>query len=920
MAVLNNLYPPIVDTYMPAFLVTTTEGCRVYFSISLYNTREDIMNAQVVVTDQLTNTSVLNETDYPSGIALKTVYEDKTKNSEDRYYILISPNDFVNRKIEINRYYKLQIRFTSADAVPPPYGLTVPQRGLESWLQGQMSMFSEWSTVCLIRGISTPRLTIPGFDTTADYSTWTIPTVTIDGRITFSDPEETETLKSYRIKLYNEAGSLLVDTDDIYTNQYVGINELNYTFKYNFADGEVYRVVIEYLTKNLYTSYKEYNFMVILGTSGKLDATLYSIRDNENGRIGVNIVGNTKDKFTGNITIRRTSSESDFTIWEDVNTFTIKNEILNYTWYDCTVKSGVWYKYVAQRRDSIGNRGTIVNLKNPVMIDFEHIYLTAQGKQINIKFDPDISSFKRTVAESKTDTIGSKYPYIKRNGYTNYRQFPISGTITHWMDEDNLLFASEKDIYKNTLELYEDYNWENKITEYNNYTYERDFREKVMDFLYENNVKLFRSPTEGNILVKLMDINFTPNKVLGRMIYSFSCTAYEIADFTVENCNLYNIQPLGEVDHELRFIETFTTQIKEVIPKDTDVMDVLKTKFQKLVTEDYIVKIEYLDYLRIEMEQDPYLIKDNGAYPYPIVDIDPTREDGKGAYLGYICKINGVDVVINPEGIYELKGEGVSVTSLTFPVDTQVCLDCHVAISQTEDKSKVPISINYYKRMGQYWGVFDYKDSVYQKIWEKYFESYSTYIQNLLGITEISIEANPGTVVYVAETKEKDLERHVIGDTCRLDFSDKDSGIIGLYFAGVHFEEATDYEKIRDELPDHKYIDTGIIVDSLDEIKNPKRNGVYTLSGAAAALFSEEEDTYKVLTKVQQTSNEMYNHLLTKANDIKYMKAIAAETQSNKYIWYNNKWWIFTDGDVLLCPVEASVNYCCEFMKGMLQT
>lgn len=331
MAVLNNLYPPIVDTYMPAFLVTTTEGCRVYFSISLYNTREDIMNAQVVVTDQLTNTSVLNETDYPSGIALKTVYEDKTKNSEDRYYILISPNDFVNRKIEINRYYKLQIRFTSADAVPPPYGLTVPQRGLESWLQGQMSMFSEWSTVCLIRGISTPRLTIPGFDTTADYSTWTIPTVTIDGRITFSDPEETETLKSYRIKLYNEAGSLLVDTDDIYTNQYVGINELNYTFKYNFADGEVYRVVIEYLTKNLYTSYKEYNFMVILGTSGKLDATLYSIRDNENGRIGVNIVGNTKDKFTGNITIRRASSESDFTIWEDVNTFTIKNEILNYT-------------------------------------------------------------------------------------------------------------------------------------------------------------------------------------------------------------------------------------------------------------------------------------------------------------------------------------------------------------------------------------------------------------------------------------------------------------------------------------------------------------------------------------------------------------------------------------------------------------
>ena len=46
MAVLNNLYPPIIDTYMPAFLADggqlTGEMCRVYFSISLYNSKEDI--------------------------------------------------------------------------------------------------------------------------------------------------------------------------------------------------------------------------------------------------------------------------------------------------------------------------------------------------------------------------------------------------------------------------------------------------------------------------------------------------------------------------------------------------------------------------------------------------------------------------------------------------------------------------------------------------------------------------------------------------------------------------------------------------------------------------------------------------------------------------------------------------------------
>lgn len=919
MAVLNNLYPPIIDTYMPAFLADggqlTGEMCRVYFSISLYNSKEDIMNAQVTISDQNTSVSVLNEKYYPSGIALKTVYEDKERNSEDRFYIILSQSDFINGTIELNRYYKIQIRFTSADAIAPSSGLKPPQK-LDDWLQSQLGMFSEWSTVCLIRGISTPSLTIPAFDTTAEYITWSLSTVTVDGKLTFADSSETETLKSYRIKLYNELGTLLVDTGDIYTNNYVGINEINYTFKYGFVDGESYSMTIEYLTKNLYMGSKDYKFMVITGTSGKLDATLYSIRDCENGRIGINVKGNTQDKFTGNITIRRTSSESNFTLWEDVNTTTIENEILDYIWYDCGVKSGIWYRYCAQRRDSYGNRGVIVELKNPVMIDFEYVYLTSQGKQVNIMFDPDISTFKRTVSETKTDTIGSKYPFIKRNGYMDYKQFPISGTISCWMDPDNLIKASKEDVYGDSVDLYKEYNDENDINEYNDYTYEREFREKVIDFLYDNNVKLFRSATEGNILVKLMDISFTPNRTLSRMIYSFSCTAYEVAECTVENCNLYNIQPLGEVDTDLAYVEQFMGQIEEVIPANTDVLEILKTKYQKLMKEGYIAKIEYLDFLRIEMEQPPYLIKDTKDYPFAIDDTAPDWDTTPAAaYLGYIVQINGQNIVINPEGVYELKNEGLKITSLQFPVDTKVNLNYHVRISQTEDKSKLPISINYYKRWGQCWGTFDYKDSIYKQIWNKYYESYPTYIQSLLGISELAVEADPGTVVYVAETKENELNKHVIGETCLLTFGDETSNIIGIYFAGVHFEEATDYEKSRDTLPDHKYIDTGITVDSLTEITNPIKNGVYI----CATKTQSTDNSIKVLSKVQQASNEAYNNLLTRANDIKYMNAIAQELESNKYIWYNDKWWLFTDGDILLCPVEASVNYCCEFMKGMLQ-
>ena len=71
--------------------------------------------------------------------------------------------------------------------------------------------------------------------------------------------------------------------------------------------------------------------------------------------------------------------------------------------------------------------------------------------------------------------------------------------------------------------------------------FERLFREKVMDFLYDNNVKLFKSATEGNILIKLTGVSLTPEKTLGRRIYSFTATATEIADNTIDKYNKYRV-------------------------------------------------------------------------------------------------------------------------------------------------------------------------------------------------------------------------------------------------------------------------------------------------------------------------------------------------------------------------------------------
>jgi hypothetical protein len=91
------------------------------------------------------------------------------------------------------------------------------------------------------------------------------------------------------------------------------------------------------------------------------------------------------------------------------------------------------------------------------MILFDDMYLTGGNGQLNIRFDPSVTSFKINVSESKTDTIGSKYPYITQNGAIKYKQFPIGGTITHLMDPSHLI-TSRENVFRDSLSYYEEYN------------------------------------------------------------------------------------------------------------------------------------------------------------------------------------------------------------------------------------------------------------------------------------------------------------------------------------------------------------------------------------------------------------------------------------------------------------------------------
>ena len=158
----RSLYPPLVSDTLPSFIRTKT--CRIHFSLSNYNSASDIKNVQISLINQKTNQSAFNSTNYPSGIKIASMVYDSTAQDDYNYYVEIPTNDLAEGVFGLNEFYKVQLRFTSISAPNPPSS----GKGLATWLYNNIRYFSEWSRVCLIKGIEQPIVTIRGFDDTKE--------------------------------------------------------------------------------------------------------------------------------------------------------------------------------------------------------------------------------------------------------------------------------------------------------------------------------------------------------------------------------------------------------------------------------------------------------------------------------------------------------------------------------------------------------------------------------------------------------------------------------------------------------------------------------------------------------------------------------------------------------------------------------
>ena len=596
------LYPPIVDTCTPVFL--QGDPCKIWFSYSPYmdslsDEEKEKLFMQVSINQQDTNKTALSKDKWATGSAVFKVNSatEGTKEFAHNLSCVTIENSDIRNGFETLQLYKAQLRFIYAETQDK--ALTIANSFSATPYR------SEWSTVTLLKCIQEPQTFIFTLDTVLREEDGSSPTnpliintplLNVSGHTAFQYGES-ETVKTYKLSLetftISESGKIVteqvIEAATLNTNYYDNSNSFKYKFK-TMLDNGLYWLDISYITKNGYDSTvnsqnpfepKKYGLYIQINANEGIAPPLSDISivsDKDNGRIIINAtIDDQQTSEDVTITIVRSSSNTRFKEWEEVYTalYHPKDKI---TFDDRTIESGVWYKYNFQVVDKSGARSRFIDESiynpSPLMIVFNDVFLTAGDKQLKITLNNEIGSLSYNLQESKTDTIGSQFPWIRRNGAIKYRTFSLGGLISYLGNNEMILFSnsgnSDTNIeYQNNLaekninglfyskddlfpqeisELYQSYNLDNGITNYNDIMLEKVFRDKVIDFLLEDRPVLFRSATEGNILIRLMDLSFSPNTQLKNYIYSFGSTAVEIAECNFDNFHKYNIYDSGSID------------------------------------------------------------------------------------------------------------------------------------------------------------------------------------------------------------------------------------------------------------------------------------------------------------------------------------------------------------------------------------
>ena len=567
----NYLFPPFMPSKQDGFVVNG-EG-RVYFNLSPLNSIDQVEHLQLSLYRQDNNRNLLTDRTYTSsGVSLNTrnsvLYykksEIKFSASKQMYYVVIPK--LKTPLIPAGLVAKIQIRLgtqTLRFANGAVYDNSTGEEMTEVWNNTQINVLgmSEWSTISIIKTLSPFDSYIQNFNKGVVNNINTT-VYTFVGMTNLYNSNPKETIKSARFVLFDFEGNQLEDSGAIIQPESQKLYNYH-TFNKVLDPDTTYQVLFEVSTSSGYTQSQLYDFAVVLEDR---DIT-YSIELNENYygmsseeisltktmvRLVVKDAAYSDENLKPNTyLIRRASSKDNFETWIDLAELrcAIGTSELYATYNDIMVESGITYKYTVQPKMLNTSRLVVSDSVEATPV-YEHTWLLGQNNAyLSIGFNLNLSNFKTVIKEAKIETIGSQYPFFVRNGDIKYREFSLSGLICQNMDATNSL----------------------KIGEYENrHIQERMFRDSLHELLLDGRPKLFKSETEGLILVYLSNVSLTPNNVLGRMLYDFSMTATEIGRVDVDNLSEAEIIQFLQPGRDIRMpaIVGYVNEYREMVAVD----------------------------------------------------------------------------------------------------------------------------------------------------------------------------------------------------------------------------------------------------------------------------------------------------------------------------------------------------------------
>ncbi len=480
------LYPPYIEGTIPAQVGDTL---RIPYQLNRAVGEADLDGAKIRARIKTVSTNVL------VAEALTCAFRANAAND-----IYTAEFDISQYPLSIGQFYKIQLTFEK---------------------EGYAGQY--YSTVGVFKYTVAPAVAIAGLEADTINNLQGV----LKGEISTSSTEKkdpSEKVNFYKFDILTDDNQLLESSGWQIHNATLATNADIYAPEHEFESDTYYKIQYSIRTINelevstpKYLMYRNYTFPL------NLKITSFVRSNRENGGIEIGFIPEDTMILKGIYLLQRRDSNNKLITLKEIlfNTILAKNsqQIL---FKDFSVEQGQTYTYYLCQKSTLKDGSILLTDKQElgtVNIDFEDMFLWDGERQLRIRFNPKVSSFKTTTLESKLDTIGGKYPFIFRNGNTGYKEFPISGLISCHMDSGDFSDTKMPDNEKYfSTDLVSD-----------NITTERTFKLEVLDWLNNGKVKLFRSPTEGNYLVRLMNISLSPEDRLGRMLHTFNATAYEVA-------------------------------------------------------------------------------------------------------------------------------------------------------------------------------------------------------------------------------------------------------------------------------------------------------------------------------------------------------------------------------------------------------